>query len=70
MSEQNKAIVRREFEEIFTQGNLDAADEIYASNYVGHEATTPEGIHPGRCASGSEGNHWSTDRGLRRVERW
>ena len=45
MSEENKAIVRREFEEIFTQGNLDAADEIYASNYVGHEATTPEGIH-------------------------
>ncbi len=41
MSEENKAIVRREIEELFNRdGNLDAADEIYASNYVGHEPTT------------------------------
>jgi hypothetical protein len=28
MSEENKAIVRRQEEELFTRGNLDAADEI------------------------------------------
>ncbi len=44
MSEENKAIVRRQEEELFTQGNLDAADEIYAPNYVGHDPTNPEDI--------------------------
>jgi predicted ester cyclase len=39
-TEENKAVVRREHEEIFNQGgNLDAAEEIYAPNYVGHEPT-------------------------------
>ena len=38
--EENKAVVRREFEEIFSKGgDLDAAEEIYAPNYVGHEPT-------------------------------
>ena len=44
MSEENKAIVRRQEEEIHTQGNLDAADEIYAPNYVGHDPSNPEDI--------------------------
>ncbi len=44
MSEENKAIVRRQEEEVFTQGNLDAADEIYARNYVGHDPANPEDI--------------------------
>ena len=39
MSEENKAVVRRQEEEIFTQGNLDDADEIYARN---RSATTPQ----------------------------
>ena len=40
-AEENKAVVRREMEELFNQGgNLDAADEIYAPDYVGHEPTT------------------------------
>ena len=39
-TEENKAVVRREFEEMFNQGgNLDAAEEIYAPDYVGHEPT-------------------------------
>jgi predicted ester cyclase len=39
-TEENKAVVRREIEEIFNHtGNLDAADEIYAPNYVGHDPT-------------------------------
>jgi steroid delta-isomerase-like uncharacterized protein len=41
MSEQeNKAVARREIEEIFARGNLDAAEEIYAPDYVGHEPTS------------------------------
>ena len=41
MSEENKAVVRREFEEILNHtGNLDAADEIFAPNYVSHEPTS------------------------------
>jgi predicted ester cyclase len=39
-AQENKSVVRREFEEIFSQGgNLDAAEEIYAPDYVGHEPT-------------------------------
>jgi steroid delta-isomerase-like uncharacterized protein len=41
--EENKALVRREMEEIFNHtGNLDAAEEIYAPNYVSHEPTSGE----------------------------
>jgi steroid delta-isomerase-like uncharacterized protein len=43
MSEENKAVVRREFEEILNHtGNLDAADEIFAPNYVSYEPTSGE----------------------------
>ena len=41
ITEENKAVVRREFEEMFNQGgNLDAAEDFYAPDYVGHEPTT------------------------------
>jgi predicted ester cyclase len=43
-AEENKAIVRRQEEEFFTQGNLDAADEIYAPNYVGHDPSNPHDV--------------------------
>jgi steroid delta-isomerase-like uncharacterized protein len=40
-TEENKAVARREMEEVFNHaGNLDAAEEIYAPDYVGHEPTT------------------------------
>jgi predicted ester cyclase len=39
-AEENKALARRELEEIFTQGHLDAAEEIYAPNYLSHETAT------------------------------
>jgi hypothetical protein len=36
-----KAVVRREIEEMFNHsGNLDAAEEIYAADYVSHEPTS------------------------------
>ena len=39
-AQENKSVVRRELEEIFSQGgNLDVAEEIYAPDYVGHEPT-------------------------------
>jgi steroid delta-isomerase-like uncharacterized protein len=44
MSEANKALVRRQEEELFTQGNMNAADEIYAQGYVGHDPSNPEDI--------------------------
>ena len=40
--EQNKAIVRRFFDEICNQGNLDVADEIFDTNFVNHDAAHPE----------------------------
>jgi steroid delta-isomerase-like uncharacterized protein len=43
-SEQNKAIVRRAFEEPW-EGNLDIVDELVASDYVGHDPATPEPLH-------------------------
>ena len=46
VSEDNKALVRREIEELFNHnGNLDVAEEVYASDFVGHDPTMPEGIH-------------------------
>ena len=42
MSEENKALIRRYFEEVWNKHNLDAIDEIYAPGYVNHDA--PPGI--------------------------
>jgi steroid delta-isomerase-like uncharacterized protein len=40
-SEQNKAIVRRAFEEPW-KGNLDVVDELIASDYIGYDPANPE----------------------------
>ena len=45
--EENKAMVRRIFEEVIVKGNLSAVDEIMASNYVYH--------FPGQDVKGPEG---------------
>ncbi len=40
-TEENKAVVRREIEELLNHmGNLDAAEEIIAPDYVSHEPTS------------------------------
>lgn len=44
-SEENKAISRRADEEFFNQGNLDAAGEIFASNFVFHDPANGEEWH-------------------------
>jgi steroid delta-isomerase-like uncharacterized protein len=41
-SEKNKAIARRAIDEIWSQGKLDVADEIYADDYVYHEVAAGE----------------------------
>ncbi len=44
-TEENKAIVRRAIEEVFSaQGNLDVADELYAPDYVGRNPVSPEDV--------------------------
>lgn len=47
MSEQNKKLVRRLIEEVWNRGNFAVADELVASDYVGHtqpdETYGPEG---------------------------
>lgn len=39
--EENKAIVRRHYEELWAKGNLDVADEIYSTHCVGQYANYP-----------------------------
>ena len=42
MSEQNKTVVRRLFDELWNKGNLQVADEIIAPTYQHHDASTPD----------------------------
>jgi predicted ester cyclase len=45
MSESNKAVVRRLFEEVWNKGNLQVADELFVPNYIHHDASTPDFGH-------------------------
>ena len=42
MSETNKTVVRRLFEEVWNKGNLPVTDELFASNYAHHDSSTPD----------------------------
>jgi steroid delta-isomerase-like uncharacterized protein len=42
MSEQNKTAVRRLFNELWNQGNLQIADELIAPTYQHHDNSTPD----------------------------
>ena len=49
--EANKALIRREFEEVWNQGKLEVMDEIYAADIVFHYPSSPdihgaEGVKP------------------------
>jgi len=45
VSDENKALARRVAEEIFNNGDLEVADELYASDYVLHDPSLPEDLH-------------------------
>jgi hypothetical protein len=40
-AEENEALARRWFEDLFNRGNLEVADEIIASDHVNHDSTLP-----------------------------
>jgi steroid delta-isomerase-like uncharacterized protein len=42
MSEGNKNVVRRLFEEVWNKGNLPVADELFAPTYAHHDPSTPD----------------------------
>jgi hypothetical protein len=44
VSEERKALIRRQEEELFGRGNLELADEIYAPDYVGHDPSNIEDV--------------------------
>jgi len=46
-AEENKAIVRRFYQEAFSQGNLAILDEITAADFVNHDPSGPPGGWPG-----------------------
>ena len=52
MSAQNKATMRRIYEEIWNQGNFEVLDDIISPDYVSH-LPTPPGVPSGR-----EGLRW------------
>src|SRR6202163_179770 len=42
MSEANKNVVRRLFQEVWNKGNLQVTDELFTPNYAHHDASTPD----------------------------
>lgn len=48
-AEENKALVRRFYEEVWDEGNLDVCDEVFAPDYVRHDFRSTEPV------SGPEG---------------
>lgn len=44
MPEEHRALARRAVEEIYNRGNLDAADDIYASDCILHDPSLPENL--------------------------
>lgn len=48
-AEQNKALIRRFYEEVWGKGNLDVADDIFAGDYVRHD------LRPGNPLPGAAG---------------
>jgi hypothetical protein len=43
-TEERKAFVRRQIEELWNKGNLEAAEECFTSEFVGHDPASLEEI--------------------------
>src|SRR6266567_9242245 len=43
--QENKAVVKRLFEEVWNEGKLAAIEELISPDYVGHDPFTPEGLY-------------------------
>jgi steroid delta-isomerase-like uncharacterized protein len=39
MSQENKNLLRRTFEEVMNRGNLNFIDQVFASDFIGHDTT-------------------------------
>jgi steroid delta-isomerase-like uncharacterized protein len=48
MSEENKRVMRRIFEEGMNRGRLEVLDDLVAADYVDHDPNNPPDIPPGR----------------------
>ena len=42
MSDENRAVAHRLFEEVWNKGNVSAADDIFAPTYTHHDPATPD----------------------------
>jgi SnoaL-like polyketide cyclase len=42
MSDTNRNVVRRLFDEVWAKGNLQVADQLFASTYTHHDPSTPD----------------------------
>lgn len=51
LTEQNKTVARRVFDEIFTQGKLERVDELYAPDFVNHGLHRDTGLQEDREAT-------------------
>ena len=65
MSEENKALVRRYFEEVWEKGNLDVAEELLTTNFVrygptGTEAKVTGWLFAGRLVAPTKVSLWAT----------
>ena len=49
MSDANKALIRRFYDEVWNKGHLDVADEVFADDYVRHD------LRPSRALAGPAG---------------
>ena len=55
--EENKAIVRRWFEQAWSQGNMDVMDELIHADHTYHDHTAPHRHHPDYDPSMSDAFH-------------
>jgi steroid delta-isomerase-like uncharacterized protein len=44
LAEERKAFVRRQIDELWNKGNLEAAEECFTSDFVSHDPASPEEI--------------------------